>query len=744
MELCSAAVCLASEVLILSEHGGFIGSEQRDPLTLRTLWRLGPVLRCTHTIQLDERAETLSARMELFNDGPPVSIRSVRPLVVLRPGAFLTGTRPAQWSLFRDGRTKNALPCTYGFLRDRGRRQEALCTWVEDGDGEPSLVASGGDLTFRSEHFLVMKRRDKAEALLVGFTTLRDQFSQIQLTTNDAETEFRGLEAICQTDGVTLEQGATLSSESLLLDGNSDPLAAIEHYAERVAAENHARRPEGIPTGWCSWYFYFSHVREDDVLENLDFLASRRWPVRYVQVDEGWNDRHGDWEPNEKFPHGMAWLAGEIRGRGLLPGIWVAPFLVHPDSRVAREHPEWLLRDDRGRLIEPHSSMEPPVLDPAVPAVQQYLRALGHRLVHQWGYQYVKADFVRAVSLVRSARFHANVTRAQAVRIGMEALREGMGSSAVLLACGGPYGPTLGVADGNRTGADTLPEWSTFIWGARQSIPRWHMHERWWFNDSDNLCVRDNAEPFRGIPQSVGRFTEEEVRTAVTLLYLSGGSVMIGERLSALSEERRRLIDLVLPPLGVAARPRDMFSEPIPTILDAQVVVPFGTWHTVGIVNWQDEARARTETLHALCDCPADALYHVYEFWTKRYHGRFRSDDRIELGLIAPHGCRLLLVKRVEAQPQLVSTDAHLSQGAVEIEGCRLARDGLAVAARRRLRPIRALLYFPNGWRAEGLALDSTGLAWIELQPGESRLIKCSGNTGCPAAGRDGGWSNGP
>ena len=36
----------------------------------------------------------------------------------------------------------------------------------------------------------------------------------------------------------------------------------------------HARHSSDIPTGWCSWYYYYDRVSEKDIMENLLFLCA--------------------------------------------------------------------------------------------------------------------------------------------------------------------------------------------------------------------------------------------------------------------------------------------------------------------------------------------------------------------------------------------------------------------------------------------------------------------------------------
>jgi alpha-galactosidase len=90
------------------------------------------------------------------------------------------------------------------------------------------------------------------------------------------------------------------------------------------------------PAGWCSWYVFYQGIREDQVVQNTDWLAAnlKKFGCRYVQIDDGWqgvgqgSGENRDWYVTEKhkFPHGMKWLADYIRGKGFRPGIWLIPF----------------------------------------------------------------------------------------------------------------------------------------------------------------------------------------------------------------------------------------------------------------------------------------------------------------------------------------------------------------------------------------------------------------------------------
>ncbi len=44
------------------------------------------------------------------------------------------------------------------------------------------------------------------------------------------------------------------------------------------------------PAGWCSWYYYFAHVKEEDILRNAEAVARDYKPfgLEYCLIDAGW------------------------------------------------------------------------------------------------------------------------------------------------------------------------------------------------------------------------------------------------------------------------------------------------------------------------------------------------------------------------------------------------------------------------------------------------------------------------
>jgi len=472
-----------------------------------------------------------------------------------------------------------------------------------------------------------------------------------------------------------------------------------------------ARRINSIDTGWCSWHQYFAQVREDDVLQTVKYLKDRRREreVRVVQLDDGYEDDFGDWLLlNDKFPHGLAWLVEQIKQAGFIPGLWLAPFAVSPDSTLYKHHPDLVVLGEKGEPLQTWAGFDWDRqlygLDCTHPQVQAWLRSVFETIVHKWGFDYLKLDFLCCGAL-RGIRFNRGSTSVQAYREGLALIRDTVGDR-YLLGCGAPLLPAVGLVDGMRIGCDIAPFWESDemdeykVWSAasnaiRNTIALYWTHGHFWQNDPDCLIVRENDN----------QLMEAEVQTWATLVGLSGGLIVLSDALADLSEERLQLIDRVLPQYGKSATPRDLFATELPCMLVLEVVQPYETWRVVGFFNWESVDAQTTFELTDLMD-PGD--WHVYDFWEQTYLGIVREKLTLEL---QPHGCRLLAVRRLTDHPQLVGSTFHFTQGGVEVLDHRWDGSTLAVELHT-LSERRGQLVFawPQNYRLSKIDDQLTGL----------------------------------
>lgn len=239
----------------------------------------------------------------------------------------------------------------------------------------------------------------------------------------------------------------------MLARGREDEV--FSKYALGLEANFGKGRFEDAPRVWCSWYSLYGWVNERVVLKALDGFGDM--PFDVFQLDDGWQLSHGDWEANSKFPSGMKSLAEKIAATGRTPGLWLAPFMVSPKSRLAEDHPDWLLKDEQGNPV--HAGItwsgNPLGLDVTHPEVLEWLDRL-IRKARSWGYGYLKLDFLYIGGLV--GKRYRELPREEAYRNALQVIREAAGD-AYVLACGAPILPSLGLCDGIRVGPDVSPFW---------------------------------------------------------------------------------------------------------------------------------------------------------------------------------------------------------------------------------------------------------------------------------------------
>ncbi|MBI2703966.1 MAG: alpha-galactosidase [Actinobacteria bacterium] len=365
----------------------------------------------------------------------------------------------------------------------------------------------------------------------------------------------------------------------------------LQSWARAAGRAGRARVSAPYQVGWCSWYHYFHGITEEALHSNLHRAASAGWPFDVFQLDDGFQAAIGDWlDTNDKFPSSLDMIAGSIAKEGFRPGLWLAPFLLAPDSRTCIDHPDWVARHRNGKPL--HTWFNPAwdggaggmmyCLDTTQPAVVEHLRSLAAALVEA-GFTYLKLDFTFAPSC-DGVWADASFTPAQRVRAGYQAVRDGAGADAFLLGCGVPLANVVGLVDGNRIGQDVAPVWA--LDPAREIIPgylgvepatqhayantvaRSFMHRNLWLNDPDCLMLRAEKT----------ELSSDAIRTWASAVGMSGGMALVSDDLALLGDEARALLDETVA-LGrvadgeaVAGRPavaEDLMDTPVPTRFSA-------------------------------------------------------------------------------------------------------------------------------------------------------------------------------
>lgn len=353
-----------------------------------------------------------------------------------------------------------------------------------------------------------------------------------------------GLDIVWDFGGALLLSRESRELDPVVLLAAPQAWMALEQYAQMTRTNR--KLPESLPSGWCSWYYYFQKVREQDILENATVIFEEKPGWDTFVIDDGYEKAVGDWlTPSNKFAGGLARPVGAVRAAGMQPGLWLAPFIAHRTSELFRRHPDWFLRDPHRKPvlagINPNwgSDLRFYALDVTHPEVQDYVREVVRTAINIWGFRYLKLDFLYAAALPGEAT-NRGLTPAQRMKLGYRLVREAAGEDIFLLGCGSPLGPALGFVDAMRIGPDVAPYWYDPLRigltrdphalctrsAVRSILARAGLHREWWLNDPDCLMLRDKNT----------RLSLDERMTLVNAAIITGGMVMFSDRLSVLPD----------------------------------------------------------------------------------------------------------------------------------------------------------------------------------------------------------------
>lgn len=471
--------------------------------------------------------------------------------------------------------------------------------------------------------------------------------------------------------GQIVKPGKTIDSNRVVICTGENIYAALESYAEAVGKINNAR-VNSILNGWCSWFYTLSQVSEKEVVANTAFAAKHLKPygLEYIQIDEGYQQWHGEWEGNERFPNGMKWLADNIKAQGFKAGLWISPYVISEPTKVFQQHPEWLLKRRDGSLQRVGNWPEntpPPAdenpkrygLDITHPGAAQWLHDLIHRIVHEWGYEMIKIDFVAWSILAAERYYDPTLSAAQVYRKGMEIMRQAAGEKCHILECG-PGATTVGLIDSMRIELDSnygfaAAAWDTYFLNAASSMSaaakRYYFHKRTWINDADHVCLE--------------LLNNQQSEAAATIIALSGGNLFSGDRLTQLDCHKLEIFKKITPSFGEAARPVDLFDSDTQSVFALKIKKPFAEWTIAGFFNADLEKSVEKKFSIDRLWLDPGKTYLAFDFWKQQFIGEISGEISVN---VLPGSVTLLTLHEKTGKPQFISTDRHVMQGAMETE----------------------------------------------------------------------------
>lgn len=520
-----------------------------------------------------------------------------------------------------------------------------------------------------------------------------------------------------------------------LAQGNFNPAKDEVRLNDETIIKNYYRNTLGIkfyrpidksifsvpPSGWCSWYYYFYDINENEIHKNAQWLAAnlKDFGLTYVQIDDGWEGvgrgygDNRDWTTiNERFPGGMDRLATDIKQLGFKAGLWIAP---HGQSNplVIKTHPNaFLLKPDGTSLSDTWEGNY--LVDPSTAEGHDYLKDLFRNLT-KWGFDYFKIDGQPCVleEYQRCASQMKNPTTNSIAlyRKTLQTIHDTIGSQRYLLGCWERPLEGAGLTEGWRLGADVLPGWDGFLIALDATMGSYFLHNIVWYCDPDVVMVHHPL-------------TLEQARAWATLQGLTGQALMASDRMMDLPSERVELYKRIFPAVDI--RPLDLFpSATHKSVWDLKISHLGRNYDVVGLFNFANSGKKSIYLNWQELGLMGEQSVHVYDFWHKAYLGVHPAGFSTTL---EPTSCQVLTLLPATSDIQLISTSRHLTQGWLDLLNLKFDAKNTSFIGRSRViknAPYVLTFVFPpgrnfriNSAKADGLAVtvaNHQGWATVEF-----------------------------
>ncbi len=342
-------------------------------------------------------------------------------------------------------------------------------------------------------------------------------------------------------DGVTISEPYEILN-MFITGGEYDEV--FDEYFEKMHIKP---RTTNKIKGYTSWYNYYQDISEEIILRDLNSLATQKEYVNTYQVDDGYETKVGDWllVDENKFPHGMKPIADAIHAQGFKAGIWLAPFGAQKGSVIAKEHKDWLIKDENGKPVPVgHNWGGFYALDIYNEEARAYIKHCFDVVLNEWGFDMVKLDFLYAASVLP---LHGK-TRGEVAYDSIDFIRECVGDKEIL-ACGVQQMPCFGKVEYMRIGPDMALWWEHRILrrnmhredvstpnAIHNTIYRRCLNGRAFLCDPDVFLLRrDNIE-----------FSFEQQKALAKFIKLFGGVLFMSDDISQYNEEQLEVFKDVL------------------------------------------------------------------------------------------------------------------------------------------------------------------------------------------------------
>lgn len=568
------------------------------PLTRQYTKKRGTIYYINNFVELSGKWENiidfgslLSLKLKNISDS---SIKLTRLVFPAENGLenFLKDFKPQNISFFRNGYQSWSTSRSYK-LKDKPLRPWLQLVSLTSSNLANLPSNTPGNLS--SEMYSIVTDLESGKSFLVGQSMPFNDFFYIRLHIQSITKKTNHFELVYDFGRKMINPGETIQLDGIIMAlGTSDSLQ-MNYFSYIKKEMGHKNFSKNIK-GWSSWYCYYNKITPELIYKNIKILKERNINSDYIQVDDGYQKCVGDWlELSPNFNGRMKEISDTINEAGFKPGIWIAPFIADKKSELANIHPDYILRDDYGKPLT--CGYNPQWrgkfyygLDVTNPRVEEYIRKIIRTIIHQWGFKYLKLDFLFGACLRGANHHELKYSRAEMLKYGIRFIREEAGRDVVLLGCGMPMSAGIGLVNAMRVGPDTSPYWNKLsgiflqtgaMTGMKNSIrnfmARSLMNKFLWLNDPDCLMLRKKKI----------KLTMEQRQSQINAIIISGAMLFFSDDLSDLSpeifEEIHKINELSDFCFKGNAIPLDLMERGIPELY-------YNTNGFIGIFNFKDSS----------------------------------------------------------------------------------------------------------------------------------------------------------
>lgn len=556
---------------------------------------------------------------------------------------------------------------------------------------------------------------DRKACLDTSFLTFDRANSVIYYSVVDGKAQ---AEALCDFSGYELQPGMFQTSEVFRVAANSSFDTCMKAYADDVVKQYNPRFIDNAGLGGLGWTWDSGRTEDycsqDLILRNakaiFEKLGGFGFSYYWVSICNLKNKIPGHWLDCDykQIPSGYEGLAKQLESYGLKLGFWIAPYwipdkfsdqpeamknqLLRQDGNPVKDYVYWL-RGISGKY-PPEQRLNFLMRDGSSKEAQDYIRDI-FKKYREMGVRYYMIDFMRGAAGGLYGPFEYNeyedktkIAGPEVYRELLKVIREAAGEDTYIVSSTGPSFINIGCVDGSRTGPDigegraAIPGYSSYPGtyhinntpilrsGVRNFASVYHINGKLFHADSFNVVSIDKPIPL------------SEAQTTITMSAMFASPMMLGDLIYEISPDRLELLKKALPQNKVSetAIPVDLFdclAPDCPHIYHLPIERRWGRYGVLALLNIDDVNRTYEVDLNELGydgDCA------LYDFWDERYLGIKNGKLSFE---VAAHSTRVIRITPYLGVPQLIGTDMHILQGAVEIVSTDYDENTLTVCCKR-------------------------------------------------------------